>query len=340
MKYSKVGFLVLGLLVFGFFCYTTSAFAQAKQVTLRYSIFFPAPHRNSQLATEWGKEIEKRTNGAVKVQMFYSGTLTPIDKCYDGVVRGISDIAVAPLSYTPGRFPLTEIFDYPLGCKSGVLATKLINESYEKFKPKEFDDVKVLYFHSPGASLLHTNKAVRKLEDLKGLKIRCTGTVTKIVTALGGTPVSLPIGETYDGISRGVVDGAIATVEALQGWKLGEATKFTTEAYGSSNAIAMAVVMNRDRWNALPPDVQKIIEGVNQEWIDKTGKSWDQIDDSGRQFALKLGHEFIPLSKEEDARWAKAAAPLFDDYVRERKAKGLPADEVVKFCQERVKQLQ
>jgi TRAP-type C4-dicarboxylate transport system substrate-binding protein len=330
----------LGLFVFGSLFYTAPAFAQAKQVALRYSIFFPAPHKNSVLASEWAKEIEKRTNGAVKITLYYSGTLTPPDKCYDGVVNGISDIGMSPLSYVPGRFPLTEIFDYPLGCKSGVVATKLINEFYEKFKPKEFSDTKVMYFHSPGASFLHTNKPVRKLEDVKGLKIRSTGTVARVVMALGGAPVGLPIGETYDALSKGVVDGAIATVEALQGWKLGEATKYTTEDYGASNAIAMSVVMNLSKWNALPPDVKKVIEEVNREWIEKTGKSWDEIDDVARQFALKVGHEFIPLSKEENARWVKAVRPLFEEYVKTRKAKGLPADEALKFCEDRLKQLQ
>ena len=340
MKRSKVAWLVLALFVFGFLCSTTCAFAQAKQVTLRYSIFFPAPHKMSVLATDWAKEIEKRTNGAVKITLYYSGTLTPPDKCYDGVVKGISDIGMSPLSFTPGKFPLTEIFDYPLGCKSGVVATKLINEFYEKFKPKEFSEVKVLYFHSPGASFLHTNKPVHKLEDIKGFKIRSTGTVARVVQALGGAPVGLPIAEVYDALTKGVVDGAIATVEALQGWKLAEATKYTTEDYGASNAIAMSVVINQEKWNSIPPDARKIIEEANREWIEKTGKVWDEIDDVARQFAVKAGHEFIPLSKEENARWIKAVSPLFDDYVKTKKARGLPADEALKFCQDRLQQLQ
>ena len=140
-------------MLIGLIGFTSVAFGQVK---LNYSIFFPAPHKNSVLATEWGKEIEKRTGGKVQVTMFYGGTLTPPDKCYDGVVKGISDIGFSVFSYTMGKFPLTEVIDLPLGYKSAVGATKLINEYYNKFKPKEFDDVKVMYLHAHGPGILHT----------------------------------------------------------------------------------------------------------------------------------------------------------------------------------------
>ncbi len=96
-------------------------------VELTYSIFFPATHGHTVLATEWAKEIEKRTNGAVKINMYPGATLTPADQCYDGVVKGISDIGMSVLSYTKGRFPLTEVIDLPQGYKSGSQVTQLCN---------------------------------------------------------------------------------------------------------------------------------------------------------------------------------------------------------------------
>jgi TRAP-type C4-dicarboxylate transport system substrate-binding protein len=199
------------------------------QIKLNYSVFFPAPHKNAVLATEWAKEIEKRTGGKVQITVFPGGTLTPADKCYDGVVKGLSDIGFSVLAYTRGKFPLTEVVDLPLGSRSGLASTKLINEYYKKFKPKELDEVKVMYLHGHGPGILHTKAAVNLLGDLKGKKIRCTGMAAKIVGALGATPVAMPMGETYDALSRGVVDGSMAPFEALQGWKWGEVVKFTTE---------------------------------------------------------------------------------------------------------------
>jgi TRAP-type C4-dicarboxylate transport system substrate-binding protein len=329
----KLTALFLCLSVFGLCFLTSSVFAQTK---LNYSVFFPAPHKNAVLATEWAKEIEKRTNGKVQITVFPGGTLTPADKCYDGVVKGISDIGFSVFTYTMGKFPLTQVADLPLGIKSGLVASKVINEYLKKFNPKELDEVKVMYLHGHGPGILHTKKAVNKLEDLKGMKIRCTGMAAKIVGALGGTPVAMPMGETYDAISRGVVDGSMAPQEALQGWKWGEVVKFTIENYGSSYSTGMFVVMNKQKWNALAPDVQQIIEKVNEEYIEKQGKTWDEIDKVGRESTLKLGNKIVSLSQDEDWKWQKAVKPLLDEYKKNMKDKGLPGEEALKFYLETV----
>ena len=340
MKHLKLALLFVCLSVIGFSFLTTSAFGQVKPIELSYSNFFPATHKHAVYSVEWAKEIEKRTNGRVKITVHPGGTLTPADKCYDGVVKGISDIGFSVLAYTRGRFPLFEVVDLPLGSRSGYASTKLINEFYNKFKPKEFDEVKVMYLHGHGPAIFHTKKAVYKLEDLKGMKIRCTGLATKIVTLLGGTPVAMPMPETYDSLSRGVTDGTLNPQEALQGFKFGEVVKFSTESYGSSNSSGFFIVMNKDKWNALPADMQKIIEKVNEEWIEKTGRLWDELDKAGRDFTLKLGNKIISLPKEENEKFAKTVRPILDEYVNNMKAKGLPGEEALKFCLDRLTKLQ
>lgn len=328
MRKWKLFALVLTIGLISFFITIPSVMAQIK---LNYSIFFPATHKNAILATEWAKEIEKRTGGKIQITMYYGGTLTPADKCYDGVVKGISDIGFSVMAYTRGRFPLTEVSDLPLGIKSGLVATKVINEYYKKFRPKEFDDVKVMYLHGHGPGILHTKKPVNKLEDLKGMKIRCTGMAAKIVAALGATPVAMPMGETYDALSRGVVDGSMAPQEALQGWKWGEVVKYTIENFGSSYSTGMFVVMNKEKWNSLAPDVQKIIEQINEEYIEKQGKIWDEIDKEGRDYTIARGNKIITLSPDEDQRWEKLVRPILNDYKKAMKEKGLPGEEVLSF---------
>jgi len=337
MRHGKWLLLVLAV---AFMFLSLSAHAEAKPIELSYSIFFPAPHKQTVLATEWAKEIEKRTGGAVKITLFPGGTLTPADKCYDGVVKGISDIGMSVFAYTRGKFPLTEVIDLPLGYKSGEAATRLINLYRSKFKPKEFDEVKVMYLHAHGPGFLHTKKPVRRLEDLKGMKIRSTGLSAKAAAALGGVPVAMPMGETYDALSRGVVDGSMAPLEALEGWKWGEVVKSTTESFGAAYSTGFFVVMNNEKWNSLPPGVQKVVEQINKEWIEKTGRLWEAIDKSGRDYSLKRGNEIIVLPKEEDERWAKAVGPILDDYVASMKEKGLPGEEALKFCVSQLKKLQ
>ncbi len=191
MKQKKILLLLLSFMLIGSFHFTSSALGQAKSFSFSLSTFFPTPHKNTAILTEWTKEIEKRTNGTVKITLFPGGTLTPPDKCYDGVVRGISDFGNSDLAYTRGRFPLTEVFYLPLGIKSALVATKMVNEFYVKFQPKELDETKIMFFVCHGPGLFHTKKPVHTLEELKGMKIRSTGMSTKIVLALGATPVAI-----------------------------------------------------------------------------------------------------------------------------------------------------
>ena len=328
------------LLCAGFSLTTAPAYGQAKPIELTYSIFFPAPAPQTQVAMEWAKEIERRTNGRVKITIFPGGTLTAADKCYDGVVKGISDIGMSVFAYTRGRFPLTEVADLPLGIKSGLVATKLINAYYKKFNPKELKDVKVMYLHGHGPGFLHTKTAVEKLEDLKGMKIRCTGLAAKIVEKLGAVPVAMPMPDTYDSLKRGVVEGSMAPQESLKTWKWGEVVKFTTESWGSAYSTGFFVVMNKEKWNGLPKDAKRIIEQVNAEWIERQGKNWDDIDKAGREATLAAGNKIISLSKEENMRWAAAVSPILDGYVKNMKEKGLPGDKALKFYRDELKKLQ
>jgi TRAP-type C4-dicarboxylate transport system substrate-binding protein len=329
--------LFLFVSVIGFLFSIPPAFGQIK---LNHSNLWPATHKHSVLAAEWAKEIEKRTNGRVMITVHHGGTLTPGDKCYDGVVRGISDIGMSVCGYTRGRFPLTEVIELPLGYKSGWVATRLITEYFNKFKPKEFDETKIMFLFAHGPGLLHSKKPIYKLEDLKGMKIRAFGVVTKLVTLLGGAPVSMPMGETYEALSRGVVEASVAPYEALQGWKWGEVVKYSIEAPGIAYSSAFFVAMNKDKWNALPPDIQKIIEQINVEYTEKHGKGWDEIDKAGKDFALKLGNKIITLPLDENRRWERVVKPLYDEYVKSMKDKGLPGDEVLRFCLETLYKLQ
>jgi TRAP-type C4-dicarboxylate transport system substrate-binding protein len=307
-------------------------------IKLNVANFFPAPEPHSGNIEAWGKEIEKRTNGRVQFTFFHGGTLSPADQIYDAVVKGIADIGLSCFTYTRGKFPLTEVIDLPLGLQDGVTATRMANAYVKKFQPKELDEVKMLYVHAHGPGLIHTvSKPVTKLEDLKGMKIRSTGLASKIVTALGAVPVGTTMPETYDALRTGVAEGATAPIQALKGFRWGEVVKYTILNYGSSYSTGFFFAMNKAKWNALPPDIQKIFEQANAEWMEKTGALWDSTDKDGIKFITDRGNKMLPLSKEEDARWAAAVRPLLDGYVKDSKAKGVPGEEALKFCLDYVK---
>jgi TRAP-type C4-dicarboxylate transport system substrate-binding protein len=310
----------------------------ANAIELTYANFFPPVHVHSKLAESWMKEIEKRTNGAVKFTYFPGGALLKGDQIYDGVVKGVADIGMSCFAYTAGRFPAMEAIDLPLGYKSGRMATWVINEYYKTVKPKELEAVKVLYLHAHGPGLLHTKKLVQKLEDVKGLKIRSTGFSAKVANALGGVAVAMPQGETYEALQKGVVDATFSPYEVLKGWKQAEVIKYTVECYGVGYTTGMFVVMNKSKWEGLPPEVKKVFEEVSQEWIGKHAQAWDEADKEGKEYSLSLGNKAIPLSAEENKRWADAAKPVIDEYVEAISKKGFPGKEWVETIKKLIAQ--
>ena len=289
--------------------------AQVEPIKLTFSIFFPATHGQAKAAMDWAKEIEKRTDGKVQITTFPAGTLTKAPQCYDGVVKGISDLGFSLFAYTRGRFPVMAAVDLPMGYPNGKAASCVANEFAKFFNPKELQDVKVLYLHAHGPGLLHTQKPVRKLEDLKGMKIRATGLSAKVVEALGGVPVAMPQGGTYEALQKGVVEGTFGPMEVLKGWKQAEVVKYTTECYGVGYTTAMFIIMNLDKWNALPADVKKVFEEVSDKYSGVHGDVWDSTDKEGREYTKSLGNQIITLSDEENARWRKAVEPVIDDFI-------------------------
>jgi TRAP-type C4-dicarboxylate transport system substrate-binding protein len=193
-------------------------------------------------------------------------------------------------------------------------------------------DTKVMYLHAHGPGILNTKgKAVKKLEDLKGMKLRGHGTSALIVKALGATPVAMPMPELYQSLQKGVVEGALYPIEVNKGWKMGEVTNYTTASFSIAYTSSFYVVMNKDKWDSIPADAQKIIEQINKEWIPKTGAAWDDSDMAGYQYSLQLGHDIYGLDKKEAARWKEAVAPVIDNYIAGMEKKGFNGKEIVEF---------
>ena len=304
-----------------------------KPIEFSYSVFFPPSHIQCKMAEEWAQAIESRAGGRVKITIYPGGTLTKAPQCYEGVINGLSDLGMSCLSYTRGRFPLLEGLDLPLGYPDGKVATRVVNEAVAKYAPAELQDVHVLYMHAHGPGILASRKDVRTLADMKGLKVRATGLSAKIVESLGGTPVAMSQPETYESLQKGVVDATLCPMETLKGWKQGEVIRSVTDTKHIGYTTTMFVVMNKNKWNNLPADLQQVFTEVSAEWVDKHGVAWDQADEEGRQFVDELKHEVIELAPDDAPAWKAAVQPILDEYVKTTTAKGLPGAEFLKDLQ-------
>jgi len=302
--------------------------AAAEAITLRYANFPPAPTFPCVQMEHWAREVEKRTGGKVKVQTFPGGTLLPAKNILDGVISGLADVGNFAMSYQPGRFPVSEAIDLPLGFTSAKVASLTLYDLVEKYQPKEFEKVKILTLFTCPPTNFMTKTPVRTLADLKGMELRVAGTSAEIVKRLGGIPVAMPQSDTPEAIQKGVVKGMVSSLEILQDFKFAAYTPNATIA--NLNVVTFAVVMNREKWNSLPADVKKVLDGMRREQALWTGTyvddhvtealAWSKKNHDLREFALPAA----------DAATVKTLVkPMIDEYVKKVTALGLPGDKIV-----------
>jgi TRAP-type transport system periplasmic protein len=330
-----VAVFVVSLLVVSFY-----SICNAAPIKLKFAGYHPPVHMVSTLITQFCEEVNKKAGGKVELTPYNGGTLLSPAKMAAGVSSGIADIGFSHCAYSRGRFPVMEIMELPLGLPSSWIGTHVANDFYNKFKPKEWEAYHVLMFTTSPVNVIQTtSKPVKTLEDFKGMKIRGTGRSGDIVKALGAVPMPIETPDLYDAIKRRLVDGAYLTMETFKGFKTGELFKYNTESWKVGSVYTFFIVMNKQKWNSLPPDVKKIFDDVALDFIERFAVGFNKIDIEGMDFFLKEGGQMIPLSDAESARWVKAVQPVIADYKKDMVSKGFKAEEVdnwLNFTRERI----
>jgi len=302
---------------------------QGKVYEFTSSLYLPSAHLFTGLQDSWGKEIEKRSAGRVKITFYPAGQLVKAPDTPDAIQKGIADIAFAHIDYNRGRFPVTEALDLPMGYPTGWVGSHVATDFFNKYKPKEWDGFHVLLFNAgTTAGLMTHDKKITKLEDLKGVTLRGAGMVADAINALGATARDISMAEMYDSVSKGVVDGALVGIETLKSFKMGDVCKYTAFAWQPGSMYTFYLAMNKDKWNSLPKDLQKIFNEVSAEWAEKYAECWNQIDIDGINYSLGKGNEVYKLSDSEGKRFKDAVQPVLGKYTDAMVAKGYSKSEV------------
>jgi TRAP-type C4-dicarboxylate transport system substrate-binding protein len=309
-----------------------------RNTRLSYSIFFPPTHAQTRAAQDWAAEIEARTRGRVTIVLFPGETLTKSTRVYDGVVNGVSDLGMSAFAYTRGRFPLLEGLDLPLGYPDGKNATRTANAIFRIYNPPELREVQVMYLHAHGPGVLAAKKKIESLADLKGVKVRGTGLSAKIAESFGAVPVSMGQGETYEALQRGVVEATLCPIETLKGWRQAEVIDRVLSTAATGYTTTMYVIMNKDRWNSLPEDIQGIFREVNELSMERQGRAWDTADDESKTLLKEMGKPLDTLSPEQEAAFVRAVNPMLEDWAVSLEERGMPGKAVLADLRRLVKE--
>jgi TRAP-type C4-dicarboxylate transport system substrate-binding protein len=314
----------------------TSAAPAAKPITLVFSFHDPETNaQNTGLFVPWFKMIEQRTNGRVTFEAHYNSELVNVMDAYDATVKGTIDIGVI-LPSTQAQFPLDEIVASPQYDVFSWRLARVYNELYQKYPAlqAEYSQVKplILYAMSPGF-LGTSKKPVSTLGDCAGLKmITADQFSSQRAQALGEVPVSTPPPEFYSTIEKGIADGGdVVTLPEMITYKWADIIKNITLLPCLRNASA--VIMNKQKWDSLPPDIQKIINDSIPEAVDLADRS--QIlayKDAVARLPKDFGTNIITLSPGEMAKFVAADKPVRDAFIASLNAKNLPATQIDADC--------
>ncbi|MHB8110107.1 MAG: TRAP transporter substrate-binding protein [Syntrophorhabdaceae bacterium] len=301
----------------------------AGPITLTYANFPPASTFPCVQMERWARELEKRTQGKVKVQTFPGGTLLPAKNIFDGVISGTADIGNFAMSYQPGRFPVSEAIDLPVGFKNARTSSMALFDLIEKYQPKEFGKVKLItVFTCPPADFM-TIKPIRSLKELKGLELRTSGTGTDVLKKIGAIPIGMPQSEAPEAIQKGIVKGNVSSMEILEDFNFASYLPYATEA--NLFVVSFAVVMNKEKWKSLPEDVKKAIDKLSREQAEWTGAYVDNhVKEALEWSRKKYNHQIFPLPGADLNEIARLTKPMIDDYVRKTTSQGLPGKEIIK----------
>ena len=302
--------------------------SQAADIKLTYANFPPAPTFPCVQMERWKAEVEKRTNGKVQVQTFPGGTLLGAKDMMDGVIAGQADIGNLCQAYQPGRFIVSNATALPLGLPNSKVASLVLWDLYEKYKPEAFAKVKVLTMFATAPANIMSKKPIRSLDDIQGVSLRASGGAAEILKAWGANQVGMPMSDTPEALQKGTVQGLFSSLEVMKDFKFAESCKFVTMT--DTVVYPFAVVMNMDSWNKLPDDVKKVLDDLRVEQAEWTGDYMDNHVKEGMAWSVKeQGVEIITLSPEEKAKWDAKLAHITDAWVKSATEKGFKGEQIV-----------
>ncbi len=298
----------------------------ADQISLRVADFYPPGHPIRKGFLEaFAAPLEKRTNGKVKIDYYGHETLVKAKDILDATINGVADIG--NMTYAGSRIPLIFYQQLPgvFSDDQTVGAARAMWKIHKKYISPEFEKLglKLLYVNSTtGYQIMTTKKPVRSLADIQGMKFRVAGSVLPhSIKALGGVSVSMTMGEVYEAMERGVVDGIALSVPSVKAYAFYEIIKYAT-INCNMGGYPSYFAMNMKKWKSLPDDVKKVIEELGLEATTNSSQiGVNQVGSDINEWKNK-GIEIIKLPKEDAAKAAEMLAPVWGAWTKAMSEKG------------------
>ena len=285
------------------------------------------------LMRPWAKEIAKITNNDLTARIYPGGELGKGPRAqFKRAVDGIADITFGLQGYTSKQFPRTTLIELPAVAPDGIVATEKLWDIYDRYLAGEYKRVKTLAIWGAESPVLMTkNKAIRKISDIKGLKIRTPSKAqAALIRALGATPVAMPVTRMYNALNTGVVDALMVPPSVILSFKIGEVAKYYTTGlpFGRSPFF---LLMNLPKWESLSASQKAAINKTTGRGLSiKGAKFYEKAGAKGLKSVSKGGkHEVITFSPDEVKKGTAILLKARIKIVADLEKKGIPAKAIL-----------
>lgn len=299
----------------------------AEPVTLNFSHFMSNQHPlHTNILVPFAEAVLEQTEGRVDIKVYPNNELGAPSTTVDQVVGGSLDMGLTLAAYTPGRFPLTTILEFPFMFDSSLQGNLVAADLKQDLQDNDYKDMKLLWIGGTDIAKILINKPVSDVDGLSGLKLRSPGLIyNDLFHELGATELSLPVSDLYDAMDRGIVDGSLMSPSALISFKLAEVTDNIIDLDVYMNPII--IVMNKDAWAKISAEDQQVIESLLAEFPEKVGTQYDKEFAAGMQKAADSNIKVLSFSDEEKAKLHAITDALKEKWLADMDGKGLPGTE-------------
>lgn len=315
------------------------------QTTLRMSSWAPPLHPvTTEILGGWAKDVERVTEGRVKVEILKSPLGAPA-AYYDLIRNGIVDVGFITNNFTPNRFILTRIAELPLLDGSAENVSVALWRTHQKYfiSSNEHANVKLLGLMVHGPGYIYTmNKSPIPLSALQGQKIRATaGSLQDVVTAVGAVAVPAPPTKSYEVMMNGVVDGTIFPAESVAAFGLPPLIKHVLKVPGGFYRASFSILMNERKWNSMTKQDQDAVWSVSGELLSRRGgKVWDDSDRAAEVTIRAANVKEHMADASQLAVIKERMSPMIDVWVAAAKGRGIDAAAALDYFSQQLREKQ
>ena len=292
--------------------------------------FLPADHAlNDAVFAPFSQRLAELSDDRLTVRQYPSGILNSSPAAqYAMLLNGVADIALVVPAYTPDLFPKTDIIGYPGVCETALECTEALERAWSVLE-QEYDATVLAVWSSTPPVLLTRETPVRTLADIRGLKIRVSSrSDIPFIEALGASALMQPVTELHQSLTTGVIDGVAIGPSGIVAFRLHEPADYLT-TWLPISGLAFALLMNRDRYEALSPEEQAWIDEAADSALSVAGAlAFERIDTEALELARDAGVEIVELAESERLRFERAIASVHEAGLA-RDVGGMTVGEVV-----------